>query len=947
MTRHHTTRAFFFLLLTIPIHLFFSCDRDSCVSCNRPEPLPGMVYLKSSGETAFLGSNLENAFIDEKPASSARFSYDFQMDTAEVTIGQYKTVMNTLPGEYDSIGIISDNLPVCYVSWFDAALFCNRRSKLNAIDTVYSYLSIDTSITGEVVKLTGLRINYQANGFRLPTEAEWIFAARGNTAHDYLWGDLFTADSAEKYSWYYANASSQPHPVATKAPNRFHIYDLEGNVSEWVNDKKMLFNGTEITDFAGGIEDGTPLRILKGGNFKLDMNYLRIASRSDLYPIESTSRNRYAGFRCAAGSIKTPFYLSNDNTLVHFEPVTLSRTSVASVLGTTNARLVFVNTSLLDFRTLCFIDFARQPLEVYQFTDQTDVYTPSLSPDGNWVAWSTADEGAITGGAVYVRNLNERGTSPVMLPDTPSFVPRWYVEPSTGDTFVLYVTSAQLNDQGSWHTAQTRMIKFSNGAFAEPPLTVVPDGAYHGGRSVDGTFIATGYPLLKMKNLVTGEEKTLFSAPGNGKKGTDTSQVCNVSISPDNTTPSQVLFLDFGSGGDTSTIIKSTYRTHEYIFRSDFSDSVLSFYKVPPPFDSWNHVEWSNRPNFAIATVTTPNGANRMIYAVNLADNTSAPLCEGTNLLYPGLWISPADDLSNTDLSLDSIGQYDDPHIYPTQGTFGYKLRRFWSLSSELDVVFVGSSVGADGIDPRYFTGVKGYNLSIAGADLATPFSLIEHYILPHCKNIRLIGMSFDPHMLFEPGGSADFYRALSVSKGYLYDRNHNYWKDGLPPQYIPFINALSFTPPEIPLNLIDSCGLIKNTCDGWGPLPLPVVFTDPFTIEDPNYQPTMDLLFSVISKCNAQGVKVIVVNFPLPTPYRDSEFHGPLGPPQTTMKLIVDDMKERSSHNSNMIFYDADLQGYHDYTEFEYKDAIHLCEEGAKKLSMRVDSCIQILLGQ
>ena len=246
----------------------------------------------------------------------------------------------------------------------------------------------------------------------------------------------------------------------------------------------------------------------------------------------------------------------------------------------------------------------------------------------------------------------------VTLPDTPAFAPRWYVDANSGDTFVLYVNSAVLNDLYAWTSSQTKMIRFTAGRFADAPVTIESQGTFHGGRSADGVFLATGYPQLKVENLTTRSVVTLFYAPFDGKKGSDTSQVCNVSISPD-TGEVQVLFLDAGSGRDTSTLTHSVYHAHEYLFRATVTGMVLSTYRAPAPYDSWNNAEWSNRKNIAVSAVVSANGLQEAIYCVNLVSGETLLLCKGTDLQHPYLWIAPSSKIQLTELDIDSTEKHD------------------------------------------------------------------------------------------------------------------------------------------------------------------------------------------------------------------------------------------------------------------------------------------------
>ncbi len=929
------------LLFFLIGHLLMQCTQENPALSHPRIEYPGMKYMEAKGESVVLGSRTEEAQLDEKPESFVRFTYDFSIDSAEVTIDSYRELMGSIPREYDSLSVVDEQWPVTYVSWYDAVLYCNSRSKHHDLDTVYSYISIERTSQGDVFRLSGLQINYGRNGYRLPTEAEWLFAARGSSENEYLWGYHPEPESAEEHAWYIGNSGDVPHAVATRVPNLNGIHDMAGNASEWINESKIPLTGKTVTDLVGGDDIYAAIKILKGGSFHHDLPYLRLASRSDLYTVEAQSRNRYSGFRCAAGIIAKPFFVLHDSQVVRVEPVYVVTPTILQAAGTNRAKLVFVNKTVDNLRTLCFIDYTESQIQIHHFFQPSAVFNPTISPDGEWVCWSNRAEGTLGNGSITVRRLRKGDTSLVTLPDTQAFVPRWFVDPVSRDTFILYVSSAQQNDQISWSVSQTKMIRFEDGRFTDAPVVIEPEGAYHGGRSADGTFLATGFPLLKMKNLSTGESRILFHAPLNGKRPGDTSQVCNVSISPVN---DQVLFLDFGSGRDTSSLTGDVYSAHEYLFLGDFSGRVLSLYRVTAPYYAWDHPEWSNRHHLAAATATTPDGAHRVILCLNLKTSKTTPLCEGTDLYHPYLWIDPIAEEDTTSLDPDSLGQYDSPHLSVPQAIMAFKMRFFWHYAESLEVIFTGSSVASNGVDPRHFS-MNGYNMGIGAGDPAMSLEFIREYALNLCPRLKIVGMSLDVGFFFEENAETSLYPAFIQSRGYLYDKSNNFWTLGRPPGFESLINAVAI-PPTVNPNEADSLGLWMYECPGWGAT-TPVFGSIDVSIDDDHYHENLRNLVTTIELCAAHGVKVLLATFPMHPGYRELEAYSPFGPSQTTARAMIAQIDSIAEAHENLYFYDAHLFGAHDYAEYEFFDYLHLCPEGAKKMSARLDSLFSIMLNE
>jgi formylglycine-generating enzyme required for sulfatase activity len=223
-------------------------------------PTLGATFVLIPAGTFMMGSPREEPGrdVDEGPHHQVTISRPFFMQTTEVTQGQWKRVMGNNPSHFGSCG---DDCPVEHVSWEDVQGFVEKLNRMERTDK-----------------------------YRLPTEAQWEYAARAGTTTRFHTGN--SDDDLLRVGWLKSNSASKTHQVGQKTPNSWGLYDMHGNVYEWVQDWFRLYAAGSLTDPAGppsGLK-----RVRRGGSWSSIARFCRSANRDYFSPDQ---RSGLLGFR--------------------------------------------------------------------------------------------------------------------------------------------------------------------------------------------------------------------------------------------------------------------------------------------------------------------------------------------------------------------------------------------------------------------------------------------------------------------------------------------------------------------------------------------------------------------------------------------------------------------------------------------------------------------------
>ncbi|MGA2867031.1 MAG: formylglycine-generating enzyme family protein [Verrucomicrobiota bacterium] len=293
-----TTR---FLILALVALALAGCEKSGSNSPSETNPGGAASGAKPAGTSRPLDlltrSGVEMVYVpagqfimgqergnpDEAPAHKVMVGA-FLMDKFEVTHRLFAQAQLPNPSHWQD----NPNKPVERVRWRDAKQYCNERSLLEGLKPCYNEKTVDWDC------------DFSANGYRLPTEAEWEYACRAGADNP---AELDRPDKLRQLAWFADNSGQKTHPVGQKKPNAWGIYDLYGNVAEWCEDlySPTYYRQSPAADPRGPPNSGKDAkRVIRGGSWKSAADQCRPALRQAERTGDSDAcfSTDYCGFRC-------------------------------------------------------------------------------------------------------------------------------------------------------------------------------------------------------------------------------------------------------------------------------------------------------------------------------------------------------------------------------------------------------------------------------------------------------------------------------------------------------------------------------------------------------------------------------------------------------------------------------------------------------------------------
>jgi len=871
------------------------------------------ILVHTTGVSSIIGSNDASAKASDRPEMEVSFTYDFSIGKHEITCGEFNKLMSNenLDG-FEKLPCTNDSLPVTDVTYYDALLFANAKSKVSKEDSVYTYTGVTFDKDGHCTNLENLTFNPDKEGFRLPTEAEWVLVAKQG------W--------SPKNSWNASNSDFKVHPICTQKTNSIGVCDMAGNAMEWVNDWFGNLKDTSLTNYAGAPDGGNlEERVVKGGHFQSEVDAINTFSRGDVYAVTSSTRAAYVGFRLAFGSIPSPTWMNSDGSASTSRIVSLiSFASLKHFVGSYKAKLVFRNDLTSN---LVYIDFSAGTQSFEEIKDTIPSYHPEISPNGKHVAFCTKPEGTAGSSDVYVRDLNSSGTNLIKLDVKSASIPRWRILDS-GDTVITYVSSAENNkDEVNFKNASTWQVPFANGKFGTPEKLF--DGAYHGGISEDNKLAVTGARLLRAR--LAPDKDTIWY---NGE------QACNAALSTDGS--KRTLFLDFG-GQTGIDFVGESYGVHERLLIADSAGNLIQSIAAPTNY-TFDHTEWVNE-NLAIATVANINDAHERIVLINLKDSSTIDLVAGDELWHPDLWIG-SNETIDTKLDLDSAGQYYVPGGSETAVMLRNKMEILWAYRDS-KLAIIGSSRSMNGVNATQLEdSLLAINLSNVPNSMYVSSFLLRNYVLKHLKGLKYVVLSLDIDMWWKKvDESYDnfFYSEYKQLPGYVYDENHDFWEDGYPEGLLEATHN-AFNIDYFAEVFTDTRGTHNEPSNSWEANPSVDYDSTWFDKNSKDYYENFNELKQMIEFAQKEDVIIIGVIFPMSPGYKKTGSFGKYGIRRSKAPALIQEINDLSKEYSNFILMDENKMGDHDYSDDMAYNRDHLGTSGAVKFTNKLDSLIKTL---
>lgn len=246
-------------------------DTELTESKDRPDNAP-IPMISVPGDSTVIGNIGSDADDDEFPPHEVWIP-PFQISPHETTREQWAMAIADYPYAPED-----KYIPITGVSFYEVLEYCNAKSELDGLNPCYEFTA------------NSVDCDFSANGYRLPTEAEWEYAAKGRLREDFT--RYSGSNTPDAVGWYNGNSEGEVHPVGQKPANQLDLYDMSGNVYEWVWNWYARYTWKQNTLYEGP-PNGTD-KVIRGGSWYHGAREMRVTDRKSAKPHSNTN---YIGFR--------------------------------------------------------------------------------------------------------------------------------------------------------------------------------------------------------------------------------------------------------------------------------------------------------------------------------------------------------------------------------------------------------------------------------------------------------------------------------------------------------------------------------------------------------------------------------------------------------------------------------------------------------------------------
>jgi hypothetical protein len=341
------------------------------------------------------------------------------------------------------------------------------------------------------------------------------------------------------------------------------------------------------------------------------------------------------------------------------------------------------------------------------------------------------------------------------------------------------------------------------------------------------------------------------------------------------------------------------------------------------------------------------NGSHRKIVLLDLQDSSFTELAESEELWHPNLWVySEPVVAEDPSIDVDSAGVYFTPQGGAAAVILRYKMELLWKFKDTANVAILGSSRPLDGIVPLSLdTCFFALNLSNVPNMMATSDYLLTNYVFPHFKKLKFVVVSLDIDLWYHP--ETETYNFFSQEyenyPGYVYDRNHDFWKEGVPKE-LARLTEESLGLDFYQERFIESRGYNYEPSGNWDSAPFVENDSMWMTELSANYYASLEHFKNILRIAEEKGVFVVGIIFPQSPAFKETGSFGRYGIRRSEAPALIEEIRTLEQEYPHFHLWDENKMGEHDYTDEMASNEDHLSYPGAIQLTMRLDSLLKVL---